>query len=98
MGIIPDVIKVLEEFYLLGYITHFLKNECFPSKQTWKSIVRNAIDKIEHLQWINKISGKSGLEFYLDVHPSLHISKWYESWKYSPTDKNRIIDTSRVEE
>ena len=88
---VPDVIKVLEEFDLSGYITDFLKNECFPSKQRWKSIVRSTIDKKEHLQWINKISGKSGLEFYLAAHPSLHISKWYEAWKYSPIDKNRII-------
>ena len=58
--------------------------------------VRNAIDKKEHLQWINKISGKSGLEFYLAPHPSLHISKWYEAWKYSATDKNRIIDVIRL--
>lgn len=95
-GFITDVNKVMEDLDLTGYITDFIKNECFPSKERWKSIVRTAIGKEEQLVWVNKINQKTGLEFYLIAHPSLHITKWYEVWKHSPTDSKRIIDVIRL--
>lgn len=95
-GFIPDIMKVLEDFDLLGYVTDFIKNDCFPSKARWKSIVISAITKKGQLDWVEKIRQKSVSQLYLAAHPSLELSKWYDLWNYSPSKSKMITDVIRL--
>ena len=75
---------------VLDYLTDFLKNDCFPIKTWWKSIVRDAIVKEDQLSWMKKISRKSVLESYLAAHPSLQITKWYEIYMAILSDRFKM--------
>ena len=79
-GFIPDIIKVLQEFDLLGYIADYLINGSFPSKSRRKNIVKSAVYGKDQNDWVKKISKKSQLNFFLSCHPLIWISKWYELW------------------
>ena len=49
-GFIPDICRILHEYELYDSLVTFLKTAIFPSKRTWKSIVRSQIWEKEFAQ------------------------------------------------
>ena len=74
-GSIPDIMEVLKEFDLLGYIADYLINGSFPSLSRWKIIVKSAVYGKDQNDWVKKINKKS--IFFLSCHTLIGISKWY---------------------
>ena len=95
-GFIPDIIKVLQEFDLFGYIADYLINGSFPSKSGWKNIVKSAVHGKDQNDWVNKINKKSQLNFFLSCHPLIGISKWYELWNFSSLHSRPITDVIQL--
>ena len=77
-GFIPDVIKVLREYDLLGFIFDYLKNKSFPSKNRWKAIVKRATYQNDQQDWVRRINQKTGLQFYFASHPVIEVNRWYQ--------------------
>ena len=95
-GFNPDVIKVLREYDLLGFIVDYLKNESFPSKNRWKTIAKRATHEKDQQDWISRIHQKTGLQLYFASLPVLEVSKWYQVWNYSSMHSRQIIDVVRL--
>jgi hypothetical protein len=57
-GFIPDIVKLLVDVNLLGYVTEFLRNDKFPAKIIWKKIVKKAVYESDHCEWVDKIERK----------------------------------------
>ena len=95
-GFNPDVIKVLREYDLLGFIVDYLKNESFPSKNRWKTIAKRATHEKDQQEWISRIHQKTGLQLYFASLPVLEVSKWYQVWNYSSMHSRQIIDVVRL--
>ncbi|CAB4010176.1 Hypothetical predicted protein [Paramuricea clavata] len=93
-GFIPDIMKLLVDVKLLGYVTEFLRNEEFPAKSIWKKIVKKAVYESDHYEWVDKIERKKEHEFYLWSQPCISLSIWYDLWKYGQS--KQITDILRL--
>ena len=93
-GFIPDIIKLLVDVNLLGYVTEFLRNDKFPVKIIWKKIVKKAVYESDHYEWVDKIERKKELELYLWSQPCISLSIWYDLWKCGQS--KQIIDILRL--
>ena len=60
-GFIPDIMKLLVDVNLLGYVTAFLRNDKFSAKIIWKKIVKKAVYESDHYEWVDKIERKNKL-------------------------------------
>ena len=58
-GFVPDIIKLLVKANLFSYITEFLQKDYFPTKTTWKKIVKKAVYENDHCEWVDKIARKN---------------------------------------
>ena len=67
-GFVPDIIKLLGKANLFSYITEFLQKDYFPTKTTWKKIVKKAVYENDHCEWVDKIARKKELEFIVGVN------------------------------
>ena len=43
VGFIPDIYKLLDKYWMVGYILTFLKDALFPSKSVWRAILRQHV-------------------------------------------------------
>ena len=93
-GFVPDIIKLLVKANLFRYITEFLQEDYFPTKTTWKKIVKKAIYENDHCEWVDKIARKKELKFYRWSQPCITMSNWYDLWKYGHS--KQIIDILRL--
>ncbi len=48
-GFIPDLIRILEKYGLMTFVTDFITSESFPTKKQWKRIVNEAVQRKEEL-------------------------------------------------
>ena len=55
-GYIPDIINILEKYELKNYFDDYIKNNNFPSKSSWKRLVRCRIQEKEVSAWLNRTS------------------------------------------
>ena len=55
-GYIPDIINILEKYELKNYFDDYIKNNNFPSKSSWKRLVRCRIQAKEVSTWLNRTS------------------------------------------
>ncbi|CAB4012587.1 Hypothetical predicted protein, partial [Paramuricea clavata] len=48
-GFILDLIRILEKYGLMMFVTDFITSESFPTKKQWKRIVNEAVQRKEEL-------------------------------------------------
>jgi hypothetical protein len=95
-GFIPDLIRILEKYGLMTFVTNFITSESFPTKKQWKRIVNEAVQRKEELAWSEKLNQKPVLKLYMQAHQHLNISFWYEIWDFAPMDSNIVVDVIRL--
>jgi len=48
VGFIPDIYKLLDKYWMVGYILTFLKDALFPSKSVWRAILRQQVFDVQY--------------------------------------------------
>ena len=67
VGFIPDIMNLLATYDLLAYVHSWLLSGSFPTKFTWKRIVRSAIQNCGQLQRDMRIAGHSDFTRFREV-------------------------------
>jgi hypothetical protein len=75
-GFIPDLIRILEKYGLVIFMTDFITSESFPTKKHWKRIVNEAVQGKEELAWSEKLNQKPVLKLCMQAYQHLDISFW----------------------
>ena len=89
LGFIPDIWKVLQKYNLEEYLQNYLANAVFPSKYTWKTIVKCKIRTFYEAAWHERLNNDADFARFRLIHPELRMSSiWTLShdkslWQYS---------------
>ena len=68
------------KYQLLNHLTEFFNTSIFPSKDTWKRIVKKSVFDFEESKWQAQILSSSDICHFLKFHPNL---KMHRAWHIS---------------
>lgn len=70
-GFVPDIYRILHKYNLREVMDDYLVNQSFPSKNLWKNLVVNTIDRTQMVNWRFGIATKPELQVFGSVHQKL---------------------------
>ena len=73
-GFIPDIWKVLQKYHLEEYLLSYLATSLFPTKGTWKTIVKHKIRIYYETAWTEKVDNDADLAKLRLIHPAIKMS------------------------
>ena len=80
LGFIPDIHRIMCKYQLLSHVTEFFNTSRFPSKDTWKRIVKKSVFDFEESKWQAQILSSPDICHFWKLHPNL---KMYRAWHIS---------------
>ena len=72
-GFIPDIWKVLQK-RLQEYLLSYLATSIFPTKGTWKTIVKRKIRIYYETVWTERVNNDADFARFRLIHPTLKMS------------------------
>ena len=91
-GFIQDIVKILQKYGHMHYLTEFVLTNCYPNKNRWRKIVNERLQKCYQLVWKDKIIRNKQLYVYAKVHPINEVSHSWPLGKDDPRYLNEITD------
>ena len=67
-GVIPDMYRLCKKYNLLTILNRYISDGVFPSKYTWKTIVKSNIQIVYKHQFLTRIEENAVLKNYSIVH------------------------------
>ncbi|CAG2211653.1 unnamed protein product [Mytilus edulis] len=61
----------------------FLREGVFPTKQSWKAIVKNTVDKVQTDEWTRRLHNDNNFSRFRSVHLSVRVPDFWKSSKSS---------------
>ena len=74
LGFAPAIWKVLQKYNLEEYLHNYLANAVFPSKYTWKSIVKRKVRELYETAWHERLNTDDDFARFRTIHTDLCIS------------------------
>ena len=74
IGFISDVWKILKKYNLEEYIHICLETSIFPSKYTWKAVIKNEIRSFYETAWNERLENDADFVRFRLIHPELKLS------------------------
>lgn len=93
-GVINDIWFIIFKYGLEEDLNMFLEDGFFPSKQSWKLFVKNAIYWKEQSEWHVRLSNCDDFSRFKCLHGSLRPSSLWFLWKHLSSFQSNIC--SRV--
>ena len=82
-GFIPDVVRLLEKYNLSGILDTYMRDSIFPSKISWKRMVKSEINNSELYQWRCRTSQPEFARFKR-IFPAFHVHYFWTLSNKSP--------------
>ena len=95
-GFTTDIMRVLRRYNILHYVEDFCSKEVFPSKSSWKSIVKFAMKELNENEWREKFIRNSQLKLYAMVHQKLETIFWWYLARQYPDYLGEITDVLHI--
>ena len=73
-GFIPDIWKVLQKYNLEEYLLSYLATSLFPTKGTWKTIVKHKIRIYYETSWTERVENDADFARFRLIHPAIKMS------------------------
>ena len=73
-GFIPDIWKVLQKYHLEEYLLSYLATSLFPTKGTWKTIVKHKIRIYYETAWTERVENDADFARFRLIHPAIKMS------------------------
>ncbi|KAH3849670.1 hypothetical protein DPMN_092073 [Dreissena polymorpha] len=90
IGLIPDIVKILQKYNLEDYLTTFKTNSLLPSKEKWKSVCKKAVRQHETRQ---KKTPEQPVLCSKCTHKHMHIEMVHALFECPFTDSPTRIQT-----
>ena len=71
---IPDIWKILKKYNLEEYIHSYLETSIFPSKYTWKAVIKPKTCSFYETAWNEKVGNDADFARFRLIHPELILS------------------------
>lgn len=94
-GFVPDLFKILVKYNLEDYVLRYATGGIFPSKNSWKTIVNEAVCQSDFEQSRNELAMKGDVSRYLRIHTS-GIYSLYHIAKKCPDNYVLIMDLAKL--
>ena len=73
-GFIPDIWKILQKYHLEEYLLSYLATSLFPTKGTWKTIVKHKIRIYYETAWTERVENDADFARFRLIHPAIKMS------------------------
>ena len=74
-GFISDIWKALQKYRLEEYLLSYLATSLFPTKGTWKTIIKHKIRIYYETVWTERVDNNSDFARFRLIHPAIKMSK-----------------------
>ena len=95
-GYIPDMIRILKTYNLYQFVEDYLTHGSFPSKDSWRNIVVEAINTYETKKWKEELLKKPGLQRLRRMHHDLKPIFHWEVAKRNPMYRAPIANLVNI--
>ena len=68
LGFTHDCVSLIVKYNLMEYLSLFLENGTFPSKNVWKNIVKSAINEFEIIHWKQRLFEDNEFQTFRKIH------------------------------
>ena len=86
-GFIQEIMDILYKYYLHEYVIIFMRDGVFPTKQSWKIIVNNTVDKVQSDEWTRRIQSDNNFSRFRNIHLSVKVPDF---WKCARSSREII--------
>lgn len=90
-GFIPDIFKILGKYKLSNTINEYLRTGYFPSKSSWKTIVRESVLEKSNADLQLRMVNDQDLYMLFDIHNEYHLSCIWEFSRLYPVYRKQCI-------
>ena len=96
LGFIPDIHRIMCKYQLLNHLTEFFNTSRFPSKDTWKRIVKTSVFDFEESKWQAQILSSPDICHFLKLHPNLKMHRAWHISRSNPLLKEQAHHIIRI--
>jgi hypothetical protein len=72
---VPDICKILVKYGLFKYLNDYVQFSKFPTKWTWKNIIRNSINSYQDIDWETRIESDPEFCRFRSIHFAVSPSR-----------------------
>jgi hypothetical protein len=96
MGIIPNIVRILQKYKLEKYLENYVTTALLPSKSQWKSIVEIAVKEIEERD-LNVTLQDPRLNRFSNIYgTSLHVHPIWRLESVAKCDRRSLRDFAKL--